>query len=103
MRGDGGAEVAQTTCCETQLGLDGISNDSGTVRWEIPEPADQKWVVFALLFILADQTQAISPLLDAMPRKTTASVIGFVASQGGSGDYTISTSWHPRSGKRLRS
>lgn len=103
VRGGGGAEVAQTTCCETQLGLDGISNDSGTVRWEIPEPADQKWVVFALLFIPTDQTQAISPLLDAMPRKTTASVIGFVASQGGSGDYTISTSWHPRSGKGLRS
>lgn len=69
----GGTEVAQTTCCETQLGLDGISNDSGTVRWEIPEPADQKRVVFALLFILGAQTKAISPLLDGMPSNDSIS------------------------------
>lgn len=67
------AEVAQAICCDTQLGLDGISNDSGTVRWEIPEPDDQKRVIFAPLFILGAQTQAISPLLDGMPSNDSIS------------------------------
>lgn len=102
VRGGMGAEVAQTTCCETQLGLDGISNDSGTVRWEIPEPADQSGLFLHCSSFLEPRPRLFLLSWMACP-VTTASVIGFIASQGGSGDYTISTSWHPSSGKGLRS
>lgn len=80
-------EVAQTVCCESQLGLDDIQNGNGAVWWEIQNLPTITWLSLNQSLFLNPRPRLFFLSYVACPVKI-ASMIGFIISQVGSGSIT---------------